>query len=457
MVKEQEHLAAMPGFEMNFNNSLFRLIVISLVLMGVNRGLGDETIPAEPDLRWWKGNIHTHTLWSDGNDFPEMIAEWYRTRDYNFLTLSDHNVLSEGIRWFKYDEIVRRGGKDALAKYKARFGGGWVETRGHPGTPSFEVRLKPLNEFRALVEDRGRFIMIQSEEISDRSEGKPVHMNATNLKEVIPPVGGPTVREAIANNFRAVEEQAERTGREILLHLNHPNFGYAVTAEDIAAVTSERFFEVFNGHPGIRHLGDKDHASVERIWDIANTIRLGQLNAPPLYGVGTDDSHKYHGQPGSRPGRGWIMVRSRYLTPEHLVRAIKAGDFYASSGVTFNSINFDEESGQLQLDIQPDGDALFVTEFIGTLADYDKTSEARTTTDGKPIKTTRKYSSDIGKVLATRKGSQPSYKLTGKELYVRAVVTSSKPHDDPSFDGQHEQAWTQPVGWKTHAESASNN
>jgi hypothetical protein len=230
-----------------------------------------------------------------------------------------------------------------------------------------------------------------------------------------------------------------------------------VTAEDIAAVTSERFFEVFNGHPGIRHLGDKDHASVERLWDIANTIRLGQLNAPPLYGVGTDDSHKYHGQPGSRPGRGWIMVRSRYLTPEHLVRAIKAGDFYASSGVTLNSVQFDEKSGELQLNIQADGDTVFTTEFIGTLADYDKTSEPRTTADGKPVKTTRKYSSDIGKVLATRKGSQPSYKLTGKELYVRAVVTSSKPHDDPSFDGQHEQAWTQPVGWKTHAESASNN
>ena len=36
---------------------------------------------------------------------------------------------------------------------------------------------------------------------------------------------------------------------------------------------------------------------------------------------------------GSRPGRGWIMVRSRYLTPEQLLRAIEQGQFYASSGV----------------------------------------------------------------------------------------------------------------------------
>ena len=51
-----------------------------------------------------------------------------------------------------------------------------------------------------------------------------------------------------------------------------------------------------------------------------------------LFGVATDDFHYYQGGDIS-PGRGWIMVRARYLTPEHLLRAIKAGDFYASSGV----------------------------------------------------------------------------------------------------------------------------
>ena len=27
--------------------------------------------------KWFKGNTHTHTLWSDGNDFPDMVAAWY--------------------------------------------------------------------------------------------------------------------------------------------------------------------------------------------------------------------------------------------------------------------------------------------------------------------------------------------------------------------------------------------
>jgi len=54
----------------------------------------------------------------------------------------------------------------------------------------------------------------------------------------------------------------------------------------------------------------------------------------------------------------------------------------------------------------------------------------------------------IGKVMATVKGDQPEYQMTGEELYIRAVVTSDQPPDDPSFKDQKQQAWTQPVGWE---------
>ena len=61
---------------------------------------------------------------------------------------------------------------------------------------------------------------------------------------------------------------------------------------------------------------------------------------------------------------------------------------------------------------------------------------------------TRTYSADVGKVLAKVEGPSASYQLTGKELYVRAVVTSTKKHWNPSFEDQTEQAWAQPVGWE---------
>ena len=166
-------------------------VALSLLIFAAAQSHADDAVPSDPQARWWKGNLHTHSLWSDGDDFPEMIAERYRVRDYNFLALTDHNVLSQGIRWMKVADVTRRGGDKVLPDYLARFGPNWVELRGEGD--SQEVRLKPLDEFRALIDERGKFLLIPAEEISDRAEGVPVHMNASNLRDVITPLGGATV------------------------------------------------------------------------------------------------------------------------------------------------------------------------------------------------------------------------------------------------------------------------
>ena len=398
------------------------------------------------EARWYKGNLHTHSLWSDGNDFPEMIVDWYVREGYDFLSLSDHNILSRGEKWIGEEVALKRGAIDGLKRYRARFGDEWIETREKDGTT--EIRLKTLDEFAPLFDKPGEFLLIQAEEITDRYGSLPIHINANNIVELIRPVGGNSVRETIANNLIAVRQQSQRVGQPILAHLNHPNFGYAVTAEDMAAVVQEGFFEVYNGHPGVNQLGDETHEPIERMWDIANTIRISDMKHPPLYGLATDDSHNYFGNRGSSPGRGWVMVRAKELTPESLIRSIEAGDFYASSGVTLDALVFDGEKRILSVSITPEDGVDYVTEFIGTPVDYDKASQAVVDKDGKEIAATRTYSADVGKVLAQVKGTSATYQLTGKELYVRAVVTSTKKHWNPSFDNQMEQAWTQPVGWE---------
>lgn len=429
-----------------------------LMFAGSQIQAADDAVSAAAAPRWWKGNLHTHTFWSDGDDFPDMVADWYRAHDYNFLALSDHNVLSQGIRWEKESKLTKKAGADVVSKYVARFGDAWVERRGEGADA--EVRLKPLEEFRTLVEERGKFLMIPSEEISDKAEGVPVHINAANLKEPIAPLSGATVTEAITNNLRAVHDQAERAGREILAHLNHPNYHYAVTAHDLAHAVLERHFEIHNGHPGVNQLGDHHHPSMERVWDIANTIRLVELNAPPLFGVATDDSHNYHGKPkGSSSGRGWVMVRSTHLSPEYILRAIKAGDSYSSTGVVLRDMIYDAETKTLRVDIAPDGDAVFTTQFIGSMKGVETTGEPIDTAklsaaDAKALgRHKHKYSDRIGETLKTVAGTTAEYKFTGEELYVRAVVTSSRAPTNPSWAEQKMQAWTQPVGWTVRKHS----
>ena len=39
-----------------------------------------------------KGNLHTHTTWSDGMHTPAETAKHYRSKGYDFLALTDHWV-----------------------------------------------------------------------------------------------------------------------------------------------------------------------------------------------------------------------------------------------------------------------------------------------------------------------------------------------------------------------------
>jgi hypothetical protein len=416
----------------------------SLATTGASADAKADAKPAGGGLRWYKGNLHTHSLWSDGDQFPEPISLWYREHGYHFLAISDHNTLQRGERWVKYADLYKKGAAVGLDQYLRDFPA-FAKVRGDRDAGTQEVRLTPLKEYRPLLERKGEFLLIQSEEITEKF-GKdpelPVHLNATNLAERIKPQGGSSVARIISNNLRAVREQGERLNRPMLVHLNHPNFGWGVTAQDLAQATEERYFEIYNGHPGVNQLGDKTHIPVERIWDVANTARMLTYGGEPLMGLGTDDTHHYHvgGMTRATAGRGWIQVRARALTTAALIAAIQAGDFYASTGVTLADVRFDDAAKTLRLDIQPDGDAKFTTRFVGTVT---PPGPVTGTSAAPPAQ-------DVGVVFASADGLAPTYRLTGRELYVRAVVTSDRPPLNPSFKGQLAQAWTQPVGWQRH-------
>jgi phage pi2 protein 07 len=398
-------------------------------------------------LKWFKGNTHTHSLWSDGNDFPEMITDWYKQKGYDFLAISDHNVLQAKEVWMGVPAVEKRRkalGKATMDKYLARFGDEWVTTRDKDGVT--EVRLKKLEEYRPLLEEPGKFLIVQAEEISAGLGKAPVHMNAVNLREEIKPIKDlGSIQEVLRANFKMVNEQSARLGVPMFTHINHPNFRWAFTAEDMAAVLEENFWEIYNGHPGINWLGDETRVGHEKLWDIANTLRIAQFKAPPLYGVGTDDSHHYHGEESS-PGRGWVMVRAAKLDADEIVKAMKAGDFYASSGVTLDDVSFSD--GMLRIRIHAEPGVKYTTEIRGTLEGYDTATREVQTPKGDTYPTRKLYSDDVGKTLATLEGTEITWKPSGKELYFRASIVSSKPHPNPSFEDQTETAWTQPMGWK---------
>lgn len=375
--------------------------------------------------RYYKGNLHTHSLWSDGADFPEMIAAWYKQHGYNFLAITEHDMLQEGEKWV--DINAKDAGwpprnestRKALPVYAERFGKEWVQER-REGERHL-IRLRALGEYRDRFEQHGEFLFIMAEEITDKGGA---HVNAFNLTSAILPRGGATTTERISNNLAAVAEQQQASRRPIIAVINHPNFLWALEAEEIALVPRARLFEVYNGHRMTNNEGDARHPSAEKFWDIMLTMRH-ERGLPPVYGVATDDAHEYrtYSDTISRPGRGWVMVRARELGPEALLAALSAGDFYASTGVTLESITSDDKRMRIRVAAEPG--VTYTTTFIGT----------------------RVGSSNIGEVLAEVTGATAEYRFKGDERFVRAKIVSSRAQLDPIGGmrlGQ-QSAWVQPV------------
>jgi hypothetical protein len=403
--------------------------LISMFLIGLTLLVApqDSTVPAQETdsgLEWYRGNTHTHTLWSDGDAPPEHAVKWYVDNDYDFLVLSDHNLMQQGEKWFKVTENGRLT-PAKVAGIETDFGTEWAKTRETEG--STEMRLRTLDELKAHFEKPNEFLLIPGEEVTDKYRLAQVHINAINIETPIAPQHGDSAQETIQNNLDAIQAHGKATGRAVLGHLNHPNFQNSLGATNLANMKGEHFFEVYNGHRSVQNEQVGDRPSTDKLWDQALTMRLrdGAGDGELLYGLATDDAHDHYAADAvSVPGRGWLMVRAENLDADSIVSAMKRGDFYASSGVELEAITFDGKTFEIRIKEEPGVD--YVTEFIGT-------SEGKGDV-GTP-----------GQMLFITNTNPATYTLDGDELYVRARIRSTRPHPRPYAEGDLEMAWVQPI------------
>lgn len=370
----------------------------------------------QTDQVWQKGNLHTHSFWSDGDDFPEMIIQWYKDHNYQFVAISDHNTLADSERWYALTESDRQ--HKVLEKYIESFGT-WVETKGD--TNSTRVRLKTFDEYRGKLEQKDSFLIIRSEEVTSSFEKKPIHINVTNIQEKIEPVRANSVVEVMQKTLDVVNAQREKLGIPMFAHINHPNFGYGISTEDIKQLNGERFFEVYNGHPAVNNLGNEVFDSTEQMWDIIN-IHYYQQGKPLLLGIATDDSHNYHefSENKSNTGRGWVMVNAKTLDASSLIKAMETGDFYASTGVKLKTVQ--KTKKKLSVTVAAGGEGAYEIVFLGY-----------------------KKGDDTVRELKRVSGTTASYVFQEEDAFVRAKVISDTPKSSPVGTSELQQAWVQPV------------
>lgn len=303
-------------------------------------------VPDTGGLSWYKGNTHTHTTESDGDSPPEVVIAWYRDHGYDFLVLSDHNVFTDPARYAHRTDST--------------------------------------------------FLLIPGEEVTSAFESRPVHVNGLGIPGVVDPRVAESLVATIQANVDAVREV------EGVPHVNHPNFGWAFGAEELAQVENDRLLEIFNGHPTVHNEGGGGTPGMEEVWDILLT------GGKRIYGIAVDDAHHFQGEfspERANPGRGWVAVRAGSLDAGELLRNLEEGLFYASTGVELADVVVSPT--RLEVHIEQDRNFRYTTTFIAT----------------------------GGRVVHTSVDNPAVFELEGEESYVRARVV----------DSRGEVAWVQPV------------
>jgi hypothetical protein len=392
---------------------------------------------------WYKGQLHCHSFWSDGNTLPELVIDWYRSDGFQFMSLTDHNVL-------QLDKNKWKAGVDPvlIEESKKKFGDDFVETKEEDGKTL--VRLKTIHELRDLFNKDGSFCLIPGHEQNTGVAGRTLHTNAVNISKSIPfPNNFSSVPEAALSWRKAALANAAADGNVGFWMLNHPEWPYFDVTPDMLIEASEiEFYEWNISSPASHDPIHPDHPTHEKYWDIVNAFRILQGNKP-IYLVASDDAHEYRrfGHNSVNPGHGWVGVRSEKLEANELFQAMKNGDFYASNGVVLKDIRFDKATGTLSVEVKPEEGVLYSIRFVGTKKGFD--TSTRTFEDPevgkKPMRVGKTYSSDIGITLQTLAGTSASYQMTPDDLYVRAVITSTKrPKHRDANEPQTMTALTQP-------------
>lgn len=249
-----------------------------------------------------KGNIHAHTTRSDGDSPPKEVYAWYRDHGYAFLAITDHNLITEPVKF--------------------------------------------------ASETNDPFTLVRGEEVTMMAEGKPVHVNAICTKTAIDGGTFRDKRSALSHAIRAIHAQGG------VALVNHPNFEWALTAADLVGAPRFDLLEIASGHPFVRARGDATHPSAEALWDAYLT--QGGDAAP----AAVDDVHDLGdlrdvGEPPAPPGRAWIQVFGHVAQPPAICTALREKRLYASTGMELRTIRV---SGA-RFEVQPTYAAR--VEFIG--------------------------------------------------------------------------------------------
>lgn len=442
--------------------------------MAAFAALCGRTTPPLVGKKWFRGTLHAHSIWSDGRAFPEEVVEWYKSRGYHFLCITDHNVLQDDSdAWVKAQGkfASRHPTQDIVDRYLNSHPLAEIRRSREDAIPT-AVRLRTYEELRQRYDEAGLFAIYPGYEMTHsivEPDGmvRHVHMNAINVPDMPPQyrtkkiarqVKGVSAAGLIRQKYEELEKLPSVAARSHLFVVNHPFWRwYDLEPQMLIDNPEVRFFEVCNGGSKMG-AGDGlpvDGLDADRFWDAVNAFRV-RRGQPLLFGIGTDDAHYYDGkpQPMCIPGNAWCSVRANSPCAEDILPAMCQGDFFACEGLEAEDVSFDQKRGMLSVSVAAAPTLRRKISFIVSKRDFrERPIRTDTITLKKGEEVLRRKVSSYAGVGVTVKEvvgepGEPvlaSYVMAEDDLYVRARIESTEP---PlcriSLHPKNVCCWTQP-------------
>lgn len=236
---------------------------------------------------WYKGNLHSHSVHSDGALTPKQMAKFFRKRGYSFLCISDHDFYTDyRLELNKNDFIILPGYEASAVLYEDY---------------TFKRRLK-VHHMNAIL---GTSKMQEEASIM-----RPDHKTHMSTRRSFGDWDGASIARGMAK---------ELIGMGFIVMYNHPVWS-RVTEDEFTKTEGIFGLEIFNYNTE----NESGTGHDTRTWD--SMLRDGKK----IWGVATDDNHN-EGKFDDAFG-GFIMVQAPFLSHDNIIENMLAGNYYSSSG-----------------------------------------------------------------------------------------------------------------------------
>lgn len=228
--------------------------------------------------KWLKGNVHSHTTRTDGTCPPEKQIADYCRMGYDFLAITDHNVIdsfqlaedSDICMIPGWERDIRHAPDNSSCIHVVGLLGSDAQATSFFETRKLEVNEIPDQQLIDSMHDAGQFTIL----------AHPLWSRMTPMDVLA------------LNNYDAIE--VFNTGCECLMHSGH----------------------------------------AEIYWDLL--LQSGRR----VLGIACDDTHGKT-EKSDRFG-GWIMVRCEERTSSSILSAMRKGNYYLSQGPEIFDWGIDE-------------------------------------------------------------------------------------------------------------------